>query len=373
MNDSSSFLKLTTRFWLSLITISLLPLYVVAAFIWSEFSPDVPYDPSLLLRTLLFIGIVSGSILVAIYYLAHYFIGGVGSLLAWLKKAREKKFVVIGPLPFSSTDELGQLGHEMSEALMYFKGLENREQELAEEKAEFVSVLAHQLWTPITGLTWGLSQLSDQNAPPALRTEVSGEVHNYLERMTALIKQLLEVAQIEGGTLDYHFKQMPVAPLLQKSIEEFTLAAKNAGLTFTLEADPTLDAYIDADRLLFAISNLVSNAVSYTKPGGHVTVSLIDRGNAVEVRVADTGIGMKKEDQERLFTKFNRNAEAMRMRPEGFGVGLFIARNIVRKHGSDIKVESEFGKGSTFSFTVPKSKPDALNPQVTIEKFFTGI
>src|SRR6185437_2363291 len=117
-------------------------------------------------------------------------------------------------------------------------------------------------------------------------------------------------------------------------------SAKNAGLTFTLEADPTLDAYIDADRLLFAISNLVSNAVSYTKPGGHVTVSLIDRGNAVEVRVADTGIGMKKEDQERLFTKFNRNAEAMRMRPEGFGVGLFIARNIVRKHGSDIKVES---------------------------------
>jgi two-component system phosphate regulon sensor histidine kinase PhoR len=110
---------------------------------------------------------------------------------------------------------------------------------------------------------------------------------------------------------------------------------------------------MDQEKIKLVIENFIDNAIKYTFPGGKVTVSIIRGTNEVEVRVKDTGVGIPKEQQMRVFTRFFRGSNVVRLDTEGSGLGLFLAKNIVEAHGGRIGFESESGKGSTFFFTIP--------------------
>jgi signal transduction histidine kinase len=316
---------------------------------------------------------LSTLIIITTFIIERHFFGGIEELLNWIRTARENNFSDIAPVPTRSSDEIGLLGLEMSEAVKHFKGLEKREKQISQEKSEFISVLAHQLWTPITGLRWGLEGLSGESTSPKEQVELRAQTEAYMNRTINLVKHLLEVSQIDEGKFEYEFKQVDILPILQKILAECRPEAERHSLILALKTPSTLpSAYIDPDRITFAIKNLVENAINYTLPGGSVTVFAELRERSINIRVQDTGIGISADDQKKLFSRYSRGAGATRMRPDGFGLGLYITRNIIVKHGSDIKITSAPGSGSTFAFTIPTEKPDILNPQVSLETFFTG-
>ena len=136
-------------------------------------------------------------------------------------------------------------------------------------------------------------------------------------------------------------------------MEEFKPVAESRGVSLEFEpAAGTFDVYADAERITLALFDLISNAIDYTPKGGKVTVSAMPVGGRLEIAVSDTGIGISAEELPFLFTKFYRAKRARQIRPDGSGLGLFLVKNIITSHHTDIKVSSTEGSGSRFSFSL---------------------
>jgi signal transduction histidine kinase len=144
-------------------------------------------------------------------------------------------------------------------------------------------------------------------------------------------------------------------PIIQKLYKNYLPKARAKEIVFTLEesSNPFPPLFLDAKNISLAIGNLITNALSYTPRGGAVILSLHWGKNKVEIRVSDTGIGIPNEELPRLFNKFFRGSNAVKLETEGNGLGLFIVKNIVENHRGKIVVQSEVGKGSVFSLFLP--------------------
>jgi len=256
-----------------------------------------------------------------------------------------------------ANDEFGDVSVYFNRMIMSLKEAKEREAAIGKMKSEFISIAAHQLRTPLSAIKWTFRMILDRDVG-----DITPEQREFLEkgyasneRMIRLVSDLLDVSRIEEGRFGYQFRKIDLGELIKQVVDEFTLLAQERGLEVQLQlperGTPPLIA--DPDRLRLAISNLFANAINYTLPGGKVTISVTLRKDAVAVSVADTGVGIPKAQVENLFTKFFRADNVIRMQTEGSGLGLFIVRNIVRRHGGDITVESEEGKGSTFTFALP--------------------
>jgi PAS domain S-box-containing protein len=232
-----------------------------------------------------------------------------------------------------------------------------REKMVERMKTEFVSLAAHQLRTPLAAIKWTLRMLLDGDLG-----EITEEQKDFIEktyssneRMIALINDLLDVTRIEEGR--YLLKPTPasledVVQFVIKSYQE-EIKRRKIKLEFQKPAKKTPQVMIDAEKMRIAIQNLVDNAVKYTPPQGTVTVSLKFTKKKIELSVKDTGIGIPKDQQERVFTKFFRAANVIRKETEGSGLGLFIAKNIIEAHKGKIWFKSKEGEGTTFYFTLP--------------------
>ena len=305
------------------------------------------------------------------YFAERFFTGEIRTLLAWIREARTKNFQNFTAFaPVLSEDEIGQLGKEMRESIVYFQNVEAREKQIVEQKSEFISVAAHQMRTPLTGLRWGIERLLATETGTEERKKLGVGVYATAERMISLVDDLLDVAKLEDGKFGYKFRKADVVSLIKKLIAHFDLIAKSRNIAVNLEAPDLQEVYADPDRIETVISNLVSNALDYTKESGSVTISLKDEGNRIRLAVKDTGIGIPGTYVHDLFNKFSRADNAVRMRPDGSGLGLYIVRNIVEKHGSKIDVDSKEGVGSTFSFTLPKKEADLVPQGVSVKEFF---
>ena len=152
----------------------------------------------------------------------------------------------------------------------------------------------------------------------------------------------------------YKFETNDFNQLLDALIKNSEFIAREHNVEFHLEKRGEIPVFaFDLDKLSMAIQNLVDNALKYTLPGGHVTVTAEQKGNYLELKVADTGVGIPKEDLPKMFSKFFRATNAVHLQTEGSGLGLVIAKSIVVRHGGQIEVDSIEGKGTTFTLTVP--------------------
>jgi signal transduction histidine kinase len=238
--------------------------------------------------------------------------------------------------------------------------------ELNEAKSEFVSVVAHELRTPMTSikgytemlLSGSMGELSDR------QKHFLEVVHANADRLGKLVSDLLDMSRIETGKI-----KLDVQPLqLEEIIEEATdiiasrVEAKNLQLEVKL-ADGLPLVQGDRDRVLRVLTNLLDNACNYTPEGG-ITLSVYPVDASLQVSVTDTGIGISPEDQRRLFERFFRADHPVVREQRGTGLGLSIAKSIVELHGGAIWVESELDRGSTFSFTLPvmEAEKDGENP-----------
>lgn len=232
-----------------------------------------------------------------------------------------------------------------------------REKGLLQAKTDFISVAAHQLRTPLTGLHWAIEsilKLAENN--PEIKS-VTEEALTVAERALKITNDLLDVSKIEEGRFGYSFKPANLATFVDGITKETKSLASQYGITVEF-APPQMEipeVLIDQTRLSGVLFNLIDNAIRYNTKNGRVLVSVAKEpdGRFARVSVADTGIGVSKDDVKNLFQKLYRGSNAAQVEPNGSGLGLYIAKNIVKRHGGAMGVESEINRGSTFWFTVP--------------------
>lgn len=227
---------------------------------------------------------------------------------------------------------------------------------LDEIKSTFVSVAAHELRTPLTAIQGYVEMLADEEVGPVNETqrEYLSIVQGGAERLLHITHSLLDVTRIEAGQVDLVLRPIDLADLVQSVVAEFEPQVKAKAQHLTLSSIPDLpQALCDPTRAAQIIGNLLGNAIKYTPPEGHVSITL-DRAQEegfLQVSVSDDGLGIAAEDQLKLFRRFFRAAGAAQAGASGAGLGLYIARALAELHGGRLRLDSELGHGSTFYVT----------------------
>ncbi len=234
----------------------------------------------------------------------------------------------------------------------------SREKVVERMKSQFVSIAAHQLRTPLSIIKWSLSMLLEGDLGILTKEQKDLIVKTYdtNERMIRLINDLLNVARIEEGRFMYKPKTVDLVEVVDLIIDNARPLAKGKDIDLTFKKPKDESSKIvkaDIEKLSLAIKNLVENAIFYTKNGGTVIVSVKRKKDQVVFSVKDNGIGLPKKQWSRIFTKFFRADNAIRMETEGTGLGLFITKNIIEAHGGKIGFKSKENEGTTFTFHLP--------------------
>jgi len=233
----------------------------------------------------------------------------------------------------------------------------SREKLIEKMKTEFVSLAAHQLRTPLSAIKWTLKMFLDGDLGKITeeQRDFIEKTYQSNERMIILINNLLDVTRIEEGKYLFKPTFTQIENVLQfvlNSLKEI-IKRKKIKLDFEKPQKKLPKIKIDVDKMRLAINNLLDNAIKYTPVGGQITVSLRHNGKEIEFLVKDSGVGIPKDQQGRIFTKFFRGTNVVQIETDGTGLGLFIAKNIIETHGGKIWFESEENKGTTFYFTLP--------------------
>jgi two-component system CheB/CheR fusion protein len=224
-------------------------------------------------------------------------------------------------------------------------------------RSEFLTIMSHELRTPLTAVI-GYSIILRGNTQGKLNQKQSFFVDNILassKHLLDLINNFLDLAKIEAGKLELVIEEINVSEILNDILKLFKENAQEHNLIIKKEFDPELKS-IKADRraLKQILFNLMGNAIKFSKQeGGIVTVSAKREGDMVKISVSDKGIGIKEEELLRLFQKFEQLDSGTSRKYEGTGLGLAITKQLVELHGGKITVESKYGQGSTFTFSLP--------------------
>jgi len=230
---------------------------------------------------------------------------------------------------------------------------------LDETKDEFITMASHQLRTPLTSVKGYLSMVLEGDAGKlnAQQEQLLRQSYASSQRMVFLISDLLNLSRLNTGK--FVFEPMPVdlPGVVKSEVEQLAETAKSREVQLVYDGPSVLPKLLlDETKIHQVVMNFIDNAIYYTPAGGTITVSLAETPTAVEFRVKDTGIGVPRAVQHKLFTKFYRAANAQRARPDGTGLGLFMAKKVIVGQGGSVIFDSEEGKGSTFGFRFSKAK-----------------
>ena len=225
-------------------------------------------------------------------------------------------------------------------------------------KSAFLATMSHELRTPLNSII-GFSGVLEQELAGPLNDEQKKQlamVSESAEHLLALINDVLDISKIEAGQLKVEAGAVEIGPLLEKAVRTVKPLAEAKNLTLDLEIDPEAGPVIaDSQRVEQVLLNLLSNAIKFTDKGS-VRVRCTAEGAMVRISVTDTGIGIQKDYLERLFKPFTQIETGLSRKYEGTGLGLSISKRLVTLMGGEIMVESEPGRGSTFSFTLRRER-----------------
>lgn len=223
-------------------------------------------------------------------------------------------------------------------------------------KDEFVSMASHQLRTPLTSVKGYISMVLEGDAGKLtkMQRQLLGEAFTSSERMVHLISDFLNVSRLQTGKFLIEARQIDLSKVVAQEVESLQTTAKahNMKLLYRMPSHFPL-LYVDEGKIRQVIMNFIDNAIYYSKEHTTITVKVYLEGPDAVVTVHDTGIGVPKAEQAHLFTKFFRASNARKQRPDGTGVGLFLAKKVVTAHGGSMIFESRQGEGSTFGFRLP--------------------
>ncbi|CAD7797766.1 Signal-transduction histidine kinase senX3 [Chryseobacterium aquaeductus] len=224
--------------------------------------------------------------------------------------------------------------------------------EIDRRKDDFLSIASHELKTPLTTIK-GLVQLLQRMPPEAATqkyTTTLDKVGSYVDRLNNLITELLDTSKIQSGNIELHKEPFDIYKTIKDTVENLSLATPD----YKIILSGNTNAVILGDELQISqvINNLISNAVKYSPGTNTIEVYLNKVGNFIKVSVTDYGMGISAQDKAKIFERFFRARDIQKKFP-GLGIGLYISHEIIANHKGTLWVESEIGKGSTFSFTLP--------------------
>jgi signal transduction histidine kinase len=236
----------------------------------------------------------------------------------------------------------------------------SRQLEVANKhKSEFLANMSHELRTPLNAII-GFSEVLNERYFGELndkQAEYVSDIHSSGKHLLSLINDILDLSKIEAGRMELELSDFDLPAALGNALTLVKERAQRHGIRLDLKADPALGTFRGDERKFKQIMlNLLSNAVKFTPEGGSISVAAHPIDAAVEVSVADTGIGIAPEDQEAVFEEFRQVGRDYTTKQEGTGLGLALTRRFVELHGGKIRLKSEPGRGSTFTFTLPLNR-----------------
>ena len=234
-----------------------------------------------------------------------------------------------------------------------------KEEALQKTQKDFITVAAHQLRTPLSGLSWVLELLSKKEIGPLTpeQEQAINQGKNAITESLKTVEDLLSAAQIEEGKFGFQFTTADISQIIEDVFTKFEPAAKpnNIRLVF-YRPDFKLEPFVmDPMRIKLVLEILVDNAIKYNVKNGEVGIrlSLVPERPFINISVSDTGMGIDPQDMSKLFSKFFRAEKVMKEQTSGIGLGLYLAKNIIERHGGTIKAQSELGRGSIFTYSLP--------------------
>lgn len=231
-----------------------------------------------------------------------------------------------------------------------------KEKDLDQMKSDFISVAAHQLRTPLATLKWLFKLLLDGDGGTLTdkQMDLIGKGYQRNDEVIEIVNNLLDVSEIEGGRLPFTFTEAVLTDILKQVVDASQVYAQRKQVIVELRPCELLPPLkLDRQKIKMAFQNLIDNAIKYSTLGKRVVVAYAIDNDEVVVTITDQGIGMSEETKDKLFTKFFRGREAVSKDPSGSGLGLYIVRNIIMKHGGSIDFSSQLGQGSIFTVRLP--------------------
>ncbi len=231
--------------------------------------------------------------------------------------------------------------------------------ELDEAKDDFISMASHQLRTPLTSVKGYMSMVLEGDAGKVTKTQAKLLEQAFVssQRMVYLIADLLNVSRLKTGKFVIEPSPANLAEVVEGEIAQLKETAKGRNLTLVYQKPKIFPmVMLDETKIRQVVMNFVDNAIYYTPAGGHITAEVKNTPKTVEFTVTDDGMGVPREEQHHLFNKFYRAGNAKKARPDGTGLGLFMAKKVIVAQGGAIIFKSQEGKGSTFGFSFAKSR-----------------
>lgn len=257
-----------------------------------------------------------------------------------------------------------KLKQEVEEATAQLRETNKKLRKLDEIKDEFISMASHQLRTPLTSIKGYISMVleGDVGKVSSQQRELLDQAFSSTQRMVYLIGDFLNVSRLQTGKFIIEWKLSNLADVVQQEVNQLQETARRRDIELIYQKPQNFpELFIDETKIHQVVMNFVDNAIFYTRPQGKVEVTLIAAADGIRFEVKDNGIGVPEEERHKLFTKFFRADNAKKARPDGTGIGLFMAKKVVTALGGSIIFESKVGKGSTFGFVLPASLKDKPN------------
>jgi signal transduction histidine kinase len=258
-------------------------------------------------------------------------------------------------VPVQGRDEVSALAVTFNRMAEQLQAADQKQRELENLRRDLIAWVSHDLQTPLTSMRAILEALSDGivDDPETVKRYLYTAQRD-VRSLSSLIDDLFQMAQLDAGGFPLNRAPASLNDLVSDTLESFTELAKQQGITLEGQVESDVDPVLmDTQAIGRVLNNLISNALRHTPLGGRVSVWVRRIGSSVEATVSDTGEGIRAEDIPNIFERFYRGEKSRNRGTGGAGLGLAIARGIIRAHGGDIRVESEVGKGTQFTFHIP--------------------
>lgn len=266
-----------------------------------------------------------------------------------ISKDGQRTLIASSVVPLSDPD--GQVVG----AMVAFRDV-SAELELDHMKSGFIAMVSHELRSPLSHIIASMELMRGANLSNDQQQDLLNIVHAQSNRLNKFVEQILDVSLLEAGTVKAEQQPVALNPVIEQIIKAFEIRANTHRFEFTAPEGPTI-VVGDESKIQTVLDNLVENAVNYSPKGSRVSVEVSDRDTEVVISVIDEGIGIPAKQLERIFERFHRVNASDDQEQYGYGLGLYISKRLIEIQGGSIWAESEVGRGSRFSFSLPRWSP----------------
>lgn len=252
-------------------------------------------------------------------------------------------------------DEVKNKTSELEMSNEYLQNANRKLKELDRLKNDFVSMVSHELKTPLTAMKTSSEFMKETECDPEVKDEMLDLIIRNIDRQARMVDDLLDISRIESGKMKFNPEEVNVRDIVDTALQTVEKQARDKRINIKVGyPEDTLTVMTDKDKLIRVFMNLLTNAIKFTPHDGEVEISVTDTGDKLQASIKDNGIGIPPGKREKIFDKFYQVDSTATRKAGGTGLGLAIIKGIIEGQGGTIFVESENGKGSTFTFRLPK-------------------